>query len=309
MIMEWAKLAKVGFPNRTRMGFVRVYVKYLIMAIVNYPKKGEFGLKTSPLKSNIWNSYNTWLQFQIRFINPIDWARSPVILAVAGGYSEKNDLGGLIFSKIDRVTAQKLAQKYLEGFRGFQHKDYENWILKVLACLRAAENMTEVSLVNSTNSIAEIGPGMACMAGIAHTSSTPKFYSYDTIEMQIIQRYVTKSLGISQTECIFFPINSEKVTLKADLPTSHYVLFAFWSFTEVNISERAYYYDLIRNSYVTVIACSNSFEGVNNFEFLENLAVELGKEIKYTDLLTILGPAIPRYQQRHRMYTFKNLPN
>jgi hypothetical protein len=306
--MDWAKLAKVGFPNRTRGGFLRVWVKYLILAIVNYPKKGEFGLKTSVLKSNMWNSLNMWLQFQIRFISPRDWAASPAILAVAGGYSEKNDLSGLMFSEIDKATAKKLAQKYLEGFRGFQHKDYESWILKVLALLRAAENMTEVSLVNSTNCIAEIGPGMACMAGIAQASSTPSFYSYDTLEMQIIQRYVTKFFDISETEYIYFPINSEKLTLKADLPTSHYVLFAFWSFTEVNISERAYYYALIRNSYVTIIACNNSFEGVNNFEFLENLAVKLGKEIQYTDLLTILGPAIPRYQQMHRLYTFKNLP-
>jgi hypothetical protein len=305
MIIEWIRLSKIGFPNRTGKGFLRVWGKTLLLAVLNYPRKRKIEFLTQPLKSNVWSSVNEWLQFQIRFINPKDWARSPVILAVAGGYSEKNNLDSLSFSKSHEETATELAQKYQSNFRGFRENDYKNWILKVCACLRTAEKMTGMSLINSNYSIAEIGPGMGSMAGIAMAYSSPNFYSYDTLEMQTIQRYVTMSLGISESRCTYFPINSEIVKSHADLPDRPYVLFAFWSFTEVNIFERGYYYDLIQNSVATVIACNNFFEGVNNFEFLESLAIELGKEIQSTDFLTIFGNSIPKFQKKHRLYTFK----
>jgi len=305
MIIEWIKLGKVTFPNKTGKAFFRVWVKSLLLGILNYPPKRRVEFQTKPLKSNVWSSFNKWLDFQIRFINPKDWARSPVILAVAGGYSEKSNLDSLSFSKSDEETAMELAQKYQSNFRGFQENDYKNWILKVLANLRTAEKMTRMTLVNSNYSIAEIGPGMGSMAGIAMAHSSPNFYSYDTLEMQTIQRYVTTSLGISESRCTYFPINSEIVKSQADIPDTPYVLFAFWSFTEVNISERTYYHDLIEKSVATVIACNNFFEGVNNFEFLEDLASELGKEIQITDFLTIFGNSIPKFQQKHRLYTLK----
>jgi hypothetical protein len=123
--------------------------------------------------------------------------------------------------------------------------------------------------------------------------------------MQTIQRYVTEALDITENRCTFFPINSEIHKNLADVPESPYTLFAFWSFTEVNISERAFYSDLLKNSEATIIACNNFFEGVNNFKYLDNLAIELGKEVRYIDFLTIFGNSIPKFQQKHRLYTFK----
>jgi len=293
------------FPNKTGKTFLRFWAKTYILAILDYPRKRKTEFLTQPLNSNVWSSYNKWLHFQIRFINPKDWARSPVILAVAGGYSEKNKLDSLVISESDEETAIELARKYHESFRGFQENDYKNWVRRILVCVRIAEKIIGMSLTNSDKSIAEIGPGMGSMAGIAMAYSSPNFYSYDTLEMQTIQCYVTKSLGISESRCTYFPINSKIVHSHADIPDSPYVLFAFWSFTEVNISERTYYYELIQNSSATVIACNNLFEGVNNFEFLESLAIKLGKEIQITDFLTIFGNSIPKFQQRHRLYTLK----
>ena len=313
MIISWLKLGLVSFPNKTGKRFLRVWAKCLILGLYNYlstnnrQRAKEVDLRTSPLKSNVWNSFNKWLHFQIRYINQRDWARSPVVLAVAGGYSENLNLGSLTFSEFDKATAKELARKYLLGFNGFQQENYESWILKVITFIRSAEKMTGLSLLNPSNSVAEIGPGMASMAGIAHAHSSPRFISYDTVEMQTIQRYVTRCLGIPNEICNFFPINLGRVNLKADTPTSPYVLFGFWSFTEVDISERVYYHDLIKNSQVTVIACNNSFEGVNNFQYLENLAAALEKEIQYQDFLDIFGTEIPSYQQRHRLYTLKDL--
>ena len=230
-----------------------------------------------------------------------------MILAVAGGYSEKLDLSSLTFSEFDEAIAEELARKYVFGFNGFEKQNYENWILKVLTIIRSAEKMTGVNLLNRTHSVAEIGPGMASMAGIAYAHSSPKFFSYDTVEMQTIQRYVIRCLEIPKEICTFFSINWENSPLKAEPPTSSYVLFAFWSFTEVDISERVYYHDLIKNSNVAVIACNNSFEGVDNFEYLKNLAVALQKRIQYQDFLDIFGTKIPSYQQKHRLYTLKDL--
>lgn len=309
--MTWLKLGFVCFPNKTGKGFLRVWVKCLILALVKYTqpsvKERKNVLRTSPLKSNIWNSFNCWLHFQIKYINQRDWARSPVVLAVAGGYSEKLSLSSLTYSKFDKAIAEQLAQKYLSGFNGFQQKNYENWILKYLIFVRLAEKMTKVSLLNPMNNVAEIGPGMASMIGIANAHSSPKFFSYDTVEMQTIQRYVTRCLKIPKEICTFFPINLEKAKSKADPVTSPYVLFAFWSLTEVDFSQRSYYHDLIQGAHVAVIACNESFEGVNNFEYLENLAVALQKEIQYQDFLDIFGREIPGYQQKHRLYVLKDL--
>ncbi len=217
----------------------------------------------------------------------------------------KTNLDSLVISEKDKETAIELARKYHGSFRGFQENDYTKWICRILVCVRTAEKMTGMRFTNSAKSIAEIGPGMGYMAGIAMAYSSPNFYSYDTLEMQTIQRYVTSSLGISENRCTYFPINSEIVNSSAEIPDTPYILFTFWSFTEVNVSECSYYYDLIQNSLATVIACNNFFEEVNNFEFLKNLATELGKEIQITDFLTIFGNLIPTYQQRHRLYTFK----
>jgi hypothetical protein len=243
MIFELIKLGKVSFPNRTGKSFLRVWGQTLLLAILNYPRKRKIEFLTQPLKSNYWNSFNKWLQFQICFINPKDWARSPAILAVAAGYSEKTNLDSLVISEKDEETAIELARKYHGSFRGFQENDYTNWIRRILVCVRTAEKMTGMSFTNSAKSIAEIGPGMGSMAGIAMAYSSQNFYSYDTLEMQTIQRYVTSSLGISENRCTYFPINSEIVKSSAEIPDTPYVLFAFWSFTEVDISERSYYYD------------------------------------------------------------------
>lgn len=289
-----------------------MWIKCLILGMSSYlstnsrKRAREVDLITSPLKSNVWNSFNRWLHFQIRYINQRDLAKSPVVLAVAGGYSENLNLSSLTFSEFDKATAKELAQKYLLGFNGFKQENYENWLLKVLTLIRSAEKMAGLSVLNPRVSVAEIGPGMASMAGIAYAHSSPRFFSYDTIEMQTIQRYVTRCLGIPNETCNFFPINLESVNATADSPSSPFVLFAFWSFTEVDISERVYYHDLIKNSHVFVIACNHSFEGVDNFQYLEDLAVKLQKEIQYQDFLDIFGTDIPSYQQRHRLYTLKD---
>ena len=305
MLIEWIKLGKINFPNKSGKNFLRVYIKCFFLALLNFPHELKIEFLGEPLKSNVWSSFNKWLHFQIRFINPRDWARSPVILAVAGGYSESFNLNAITSSNFDKVISTEIAKKYSVAFRGFKEEDFRNWILKVLACVRAAEKLAELALINSEISVAEIGPGLCSMAGIAIKHSSPNFYSYDTLEMQIIQRYVTKSLAISENRCMFFPINVKKEKTFVNVPIKPYSLFAFWSFTEVNISERAFYSDLIKNSCAAVIACNEFFEGVNNFVFLENLAIELGKEIQYTDFLTIFGNSIPKFQQKHRLYTLK----
>jgi hypothetical protein len=305
MFIEWVKLGKVSFPNKTGKSFFRVWAKHLLLAILNFPHNRKMEFPVLPLKSEVWNSFNKWLHFQINFIRPNDWARSPVILAVAGGYSERIKLDAITFSNFDRVTAKRIAEKYSAAFRGYKEDDFRDWILKVLACVRAAEKLTQMSLINSSIGVAEIGPGLGSMAGIAIEYSSQNFYSYDTVEMQTIQRYVFESLAISENRCTFFPINSEIDNNHVDVPDSRYVLFAFWSFTEVNLSERAFYSDLIKNSEATIIACNDFFEGVNNFEYLDNLAIELGKEVQYIDFLNLFGNSIPKFQQKHRLYTFK----
>jgi hypothetical protein len=64
---------------------------------------------------------------------------------------------------------------------------------------------------------------------------------------------------------VYFPINFESAPFSAELPASPYAWFTFWSSNKFHISEPAYHFGLIQNLTITVFACNNFVEMVNNF--------------------------------------------
>ena len=302
MLVDWIKLVKIGMPNRSGRSLARALLITLALALRNIFSSEKRKFQENKFKSEIWNSINLWLQFQIKYIHQKDYARCPVILAVAGGYASPIDLSNVSTNTQDSKNADRIARYYVKGFRGYEHQDYKNWILKVTTFIRKAEDLCGESILSESMGVAEIGPGMGVILGIAKLNNATFYNSYDTQEMQHIQRYVNDCMRIPQTFCRFYPVNSKNNYYKVVIPNVKFSLFAFWSFTEVNIDERVHYFDLIKEAKITIITCNKNFEGTDNFLYLEKIAQILGKKVMYVEFVEIFGSKIPRHQQSHRLY-------
>jgi hypothetical protein len=302
MLNDWIKLVKVGFPNRSGKSLVRFSMITLALASRNIFCSNKVEFQVAKFKSEIWNSMNLWIQFQIKYIHQKDWARCPAILAVAGGYSSAVDLTQVRVNAQDSRNADRIAQYYVNGFRGYRNQDYKNWILKVTACVRKAEDLCGELILSESKGVVEIGPGMGAMLGIAKLNNATFFSSYDTEEMQHIQKYVLDCMQTPKTFCEFFGVNSKYSHYEIVIPSETYNLLAFWSFTEIDIDERIHYFNLIKNADTTIIACNKDFEGVDNFFYLEKLGQTLKKRVRYVEFVDLFGRKIPKYQQSHRLY-------
>jgi hypothetical protein len=302
MFSDWIKLVKVGMPNISGRSLARFSLITLALASRSIFSTNKIQFQGTKFKSEIWNSLNLWLQFQIKYINQKDWARCPAILAVAGGYASAIDLTNVRINAQDIRNSERIAQYYAKGFRGYEHQDYKNWILRVTACIRKAEDLCGELILSESIGVAEIGPGMGAVLAIAELNNVTLYSSYDTEEMQYIQKYILKCMQIPKTFCEFYGVNSKNNYYNIATPSGEFTLFAFWSFTEVDIDERIHYFNLIKHSKTTVIACNKNFEGTDNFLYLEKIAQILSKRVRYVEFVEIFGNKIPGYQQSHRLY-------
>ena len=73
--------------------------------------------------------------------------------------------------------------------------------------------------------------------------------------------------GFSKIQFISTNISSRRY-LPLPVPTEAYELYAFWSFTEIQIDERLKFLPIIKNSKKSIICCNQEFEGNNNFAYL-----------------------------------------
>jgi len=240
MLADLIKLALKGMPNRSGIYLARALLITFALALRNIFSSKNVKFQANKIKSEIWDTIILWLQFQIKYIHPKDYARCPAILAVAGGYASPLDLSNVSTNTYDLENADRMASYFARGFRGYEHQDYKNWILGVTACIRKAEDLS-----------------------------------------------------------------GESIELKISVPNTKYSLFAFWSFTEVNLEERIHYFKLIKRAETTIITCNKNFEGADNFLFLEKMSQILGLRAQYVEFVEIFGTKIPKYLQAHRLYVLK----
>jgi len=281
---------------------LKFWLTYLVLALRNLPMKKRIVFPAQNVGSSMWASLNSWLQFQIRWVSANDWLRSPLMVQVAGGYSEENNLKGIVLDVSDKKCANELASKYAKSFNGYQSTNYENWLLKVIYLIRSAELIAGKKLITKELTILEIGPGVGPLIGLALQNGVQEFVSYDTVEMQFIQRYTIKSLEIDNSKVQYVAINEYRENRQFLPPKLPYVLFGFWSFSEIQKEERKDYLALIKNAAVTIIACNKNIEGLDNFNYLESLARSMNKTCKFLEFKEIFGLGLQKYQEGHRLY-------
>jgi len=305
MLADLIKLALKGMPNRSGIYLARALLITFALALRNIFSSKNVKFQANKIKSEIWDTIILWLQFQIKYIHPKDYARCPAILAVAGGYASPLDLSNVSTNTYDLENADRMASYFARGFRGYEHQDYKNWILGVTACIRKAEDLSGESILSEEMAVVEIGAGMGGILGLAKLNNATCYYSYDFREMQHIQRYIGDFMSIPHNFLRFHTVNANNKELKISVPNTKYSLFAFWSFTEVNLEERIHYFKLIKRAETTIITCNKNFEGADNFLFLEKMSQILGLRAQYVEFVEIFGTKIPKYLQAHRLYVLK----
>jgi hypothetical protein len=161
----------------------------------------------------------------------------------------------------------------------------------------------DVSPLEVSINIAEIGPGFGPITALL-SDIAPEIHSFDSYEMQFIAKFIEKEVIKPKIGFTYHPINLEMLQ-QHKMDNSEFALLAFYSLTEVNQNEREHYFHLLQQAKYIIVAANNNFEGINNFVYLENLALRLNKECHFIQLDYVLGCEIPSYMRTHRLYLIK----
>lgn len=81
-----------------------------------------------------------------------------------------------------------------------------------------------------------------------------------------------------------------------------YIVIAFWSFSELSFGKREGYLELIGRSKLAIVASNTNFEGIDNFDYIHDLAVRLNKKVESKGMGEIFGNSIPSYLSKHNVF-------
>lgn len=301
MFLSLLKLIQFGYPNKSGIRLVRAISRYFILGIRNFPKVNKQVIPKVQIGSKLWQHYNRWLLFQIKYIDPRDWGNTPLIRDVT--FVKTDPLQGKVLETIsvENVNLIKnLATGYGNAFRGFGIEEIIDWLNRYLLILNAFEEQG-ISPLTGVESLSEIGPGFGPVMALASRKKR-SFYSFDTFEMQIIARHVCENAFKGSSNVVYQPTNLVDKGSLEFIPEEKFAVIAFYSFTEINLAERVKFHALIEKSEYSLIATNERFEGVDNFGYIEELAEKIGAKCQYKRFEDILGTAISNYVKYHRLY-------
>ena len=309
MFIDLSKLLFKRFPNSSWRRHTKIFLSYAWLGILNYSDHKKANTHDVPKESNqnksyAWKTFYVYLLFTVRHIAPRDWARTPLIRQVTLVQVAK--LEPEILKKISGSLSgmiHDLAVNYAFAFRKIGVELFKNWLLRN-AILLTAFGRAGYDPLQARCSIAEIGPGFGAVTTLAATSRSRLIYSYDTNEMQAIAKEVEKEVLKGTSKIMYRPTNNLNQQESLSIPDEEYSWVAFWSFTEIPLDDRKDFLALFENANYSLIATNNFFEGVNNFEYVEKLAEEIGAKLEYLELKSIFGSNLPTYMQSHRLYLF-----
>jgi hypothetical protein len=304
MFLSLLKLILIGYPNRSGSRLARVTSRYLILGIRNLPKVNKQVFPKLQIGSKVWKQYNKWLHFQIKYIDPRDWGNTPLIRDVT--LVQTNPLLGKSLKKIsmDNVNHIKnLAANYNKVFRGFETEEFVNWLNRYFLMLNAFEDQG-ISPLLGDQALCEIGPGFGPVMALA-SRKKERFHSFDTFEMQIIAKYACENVFRGNSNIEYHPTNLVDEGSLEFTPKEKFALIAFYSFTEINLAERVKFHALIKNCEYSIIASNEKFEGVDNFEYIEELAETIGSKSQFKSFEDIFGNSVPNYVKKHRLYLIR----
>lgn len=294
------QITQTPFKNRSGLAKLKVIAVYAILALKSNTYENVKIPKLS-LRSEVWSNYTKYLLFQLKFIQLKYWAQTPLILAVAGSYASNYSIDPLKKASAKSSLAKNLAEKYSKTFEGYTSDEFENWLIiyKILM-----DNFTaNKSGSKIVSTVVEIGPGFLPFGSLILSQESVTYFSYDTFEMQLLQKRISSEILDTDLKLDFVPTN-----LATDgeeplrVPENKYSLFAFWSFTEVDIRDRERFKNLFKLAEYAVVVSNPVFEGTNNFEYLQSLGRDIGKEVSSVSLEKVLGSQIPSYMKSHRIF-------
>lgn len=305
MIQDWLSLSKypIVVPG---MSLKRLRLQFLWLAL-RYPNNNLSITSIQSIESDgeVWNNFNKWLRFQTRYVHKKKWANSPVIRAVTLVHTSKFDEQDLskispeIFSQIDDAIS-----KYLNVFNGMDERNLKNWFIRNYLLTEAFSNLGYSPIIDS-GSLLEIGPGLGGVLSLSMLQNHRNLYSFDTIEMQEIYRALDEKFLFEQSRLKLVPVNT--TTGKFHLANESAIenIVAFWSFTELKESDRDRYTELFSKAENILIASNEHFEGINNFDYLEDLATQLQMSVSVKNLGEVFSTSLPGYQYNHRVYLLR----
>jgi hypothetical protein len=307
MLKTWHSLRKYPILNLKGVAFFKLRLKYLLLATM-HPNRGSRKSKNDLIRSQgqVWSNFNLWLQFQATFVNQKKWAASPIIRGVT-----LVNLEEISTQKLEQISAESkqlisaAAYRFINTFNGINLQSYVNWITRNYLLANAFKEFG-VTPFKDDRALIEIGPGLGPVLTLAILSKPVSVYSFDTFEMQEIFSAVQNEFQDDFKKLNKIAVNTEENREAFTLVREKSTVIAFWSFTELTSNERKRYLEIINESDYTLIATNEFFEGINNFEYLEQLAKLLGKRITYKKLTEVLGLGIPRYQHNHRIYLMES---
>ncbi len=302
MLKDWLELRKypIIVPGKS---IILLRINYLWLAI-RYPRKDHKSKSSTLVDSQgiVWNNFNRWLRFQVRYIHQKKWARSPIIRAVT-----LVNLSNFEQSDLAKIPSEMLAiiedavNRYLDVFEGVEALEFRNWFIRnYLLC--DAFSGWGTNPIKDSGTYLEIGPGLGGALSLAVLGNPQRIYSYDTAQMQDIFSVLKEPFSPESTRVTLIPVN---ITATFDLLRNEEIIenvIAFWSYTELKHEDREKYFELLKKAKRIHIACNENFEGISNFDYLEKLAGELNMNIRYKGLNEIFNTVLPGYQQKHRVY-------
>jgi hypothetical protein len=307
MLRMWYLLRKYPILNLHGIDFLKLRLKYLILAVIfprSKSKKSEVEVISS--EGRVWFNFNLWLNFQTKYVDSKWWAVSPIIRRVTLVNLEeiKSEQVELISTESKQLISLA-ASRYANTFRGISSPSYVNWITRNFLLVNAFKDHGVVPFFDERG-LVEIGPGLGPVLTMACLSKPVSVYSFDTFQMQEIFSAVQDNFRDDFKKLRKIAINTEENTGTFSSRKKSTTLIAFWSFTELTLSERKRYFEVFGESSNALIATNEYFEGINNFEYLEQLALLFDKKISFKKLTEVLGMNIPRYQHNHRIYLLES---
>lgn len=137
---------------------------------------------------------------------------------------------------------------------------------------------------------------------MAAFANSKRIYSLDTAQMQEVFSALRNDFYSELDRIIMIPVNTRKQIDLPDHENGIENIVAFWSFTELKLEDREKYLEIFKKAQRVYVACNERFEGINNFDYIEELGEQLSMSVKFKSLQQIFNTLLPKYQQKHRIY-------
>jgi hypothetical protein len=268
------------------------FIKTSIYLAIKYSKHGSPRLvPSSDVNSAIWRSMNHILRFNLRYTSLPGMIKSPVINAV----TSPNMFNYKIKVKpSNNLNIEKTAKDYAEIFLTDENK-FKNALMYHLNILCTLFERDNFKFINSKN-ILQIGPGLGLLDYFLYLEGA-ELYSFETNEMSYFQELIYSQIR---------KINLESKVYFRDysLISKPFAVISFFAFTELDMCSRELLLSTLKNADWIVIVSNANFEGISNFDYLNNV-FSTDFILKKNFSIGELGIAnMPNYAKNHEAFLF-----